>query len=185
MPDGQASTDSAEVWGQILFEARELRNKQNARLATSQRQSQLLVAGFLAITALVLTAISVYVASQPEDATESRLIEWLSSSDYAIFLVTSIFGLVALFNGYVWVLTNVPARRRKETLDLNKLMDYYSSSTALPHLRRHLARTLMAQHDKNERIMKKVHLLVMLQAMTTFTFFYTLFAVVLIFGWPT
>ena len=185
MPDGQASTDGAEVWGQILFEARELRNKQDAHLATSQRQSQLLVAGFLAITALVLTAISVYVASQPEDATESRLTEWLSSDDYAVYLVISVFGLVALFNGYVWVLTNVPRRRRKETLDVNKLMDFYSSATALPHLRRHLARTLMAQHDKIERTVKRVHFLVMLQAMTTFTFFYALFAVVVVGGRPT
>ncbi|MXY10400.1 MAG: hypothetical protein F4Z00_00185 [Acidimicrobiaceae bacterium] len=185
MHDGQASTDGAEVWGQILFEARELRNKQDARLATAQRQSQLLVAGFLAITALVLTAISVYVASQPEAGIESRLTEWLSSTDYAIFLVTSVFGLVALFNGYVWVITNVSARRRTETLDINKLMDFYSSSTALPHLRRHLARTLIAQHDKNERPVKKAQSLVLFQAMTTFTFFYALFAAVLIFGRPT
>ena len=185
MPDGQASTDGAEVWGQILFEARELRNKQDAGLANAQRQSQLLVAGFLAITALVLTAISVYVATRAEDATESPLTEWLSSNDYAIYLVIAIFGVVALFNGYVWVLTNVPSRRRNETLDINKLMDFYSSATALPHLQRHLARTLMAQHDKNERIMKRVHRVVFLQAMTTFVFFYTLFYVVLIFGRPT
>ena len=184
MPDGQASTDSAEVWGEILFEARELRNKQDAGLATSQRQSQLLVAGFLAITALVLTAVSVYVASRPEDATESPLIEWLSSSDYGIFLVVSIFGLVALSNGYVWLIINVPIRRRKETLDINKLLDFYGSSTALPHLQRHLARTLMDQHDKNERTLKKVHKLVVFQAATTFVFFYALFGVVMIFGGP-
>ena len=185
MPDSQASTDTAEVWGQILFEARELRNKQDAQLATAQRQSQMLVAGFLAITALVLTAISVYVASQPEDASESRLTEWLSSSDYELFLVVSIFGLVALFNGYVWVLTNVRVRRWKETVDINKLMDFYSSATALPHLRRYLARTLMAQHDKNERRLKLVHLLVKIQAMMDFTFFYLLFLAVVIFGRPT
>lgn len=185
MPEGQASRDSAEVWGQILFEARELRNKQDAHLATSRRQSQLLVAGFLAITALVLTAISVYVASQPEKAPESRLTQWLSSGDSEPLLVIVIFGIVALFNGYVWIITNVPARRRKAALDINKLMDFYSSSTALPHLQRRLARTLMAQHDKIERTVKIVHWAVVIQAITTFTFFYWLLGAVVLVGWPT
>ena len=56
----------ADASDQLLTEARELRSKQDARLATIQRQSQLVVAGFLAIAAIVVAAAS---AVQPGCAT--------------------------------------------------------------------------------------------------------------------
>ena len=54
MPEGATPHDNSGAWSQILFEAREIRNKQDARLASAQRQSQLIVAGFLAMTAIFL-----------------------------------------------------------------------------------------------------------------------------------
>ena len=50
--------DRTDVWGQILVEARELRSKQDLRLTALQRQSQVVVAGFLAISAIVAAAVS-------------------------------------------------------------------------------------------------------------------------------
>ena len=181
MPNGQSPTDTSEVWGQILFEARELRNKQDARLATVQRQAQLLVAGFLATTAVVLTAVSVYVASQPEDTVESPFTSLLSSQ-YVVSLGGAMFASVAFLNAYVWVIAYLVERRWKAKLDIDKLMDFFGSAHALSRLRRHLVQTFMTQFDRNERIVTRVRLLVMAQALMTLTFFYGLFAVAVFYG---
>ncbi|MXW99875.1 MAG: hypothetical protein F4118_11250 [Acidimicrobiaceae bacterium] len=173
MSNGQASKDTAEVWGQILFEARENRSKQDAQLASAQRQSQFLVAGFLAVTALVITAVSTYVASQSDEA-RSRLADSLLNYDYSAQVGISVFTVVTLMNGLAWFVTHRMARRLAEKVETEDLLHYPGSEDALVHLRRHLVRTLTAQLVNNERAVIWAHRIVIGQVVLTFLFFYAL-----------
>ena len=87
----QGAADASDL---LLTEARELRNKQDARLATIQRQSQLVVAGFLAIAAIVVAAAS---AIQPACSAPCQT----DQPPYIIPLIAIVLGFAAVI-GVAW-----------------------------------------------------------------------------------
>ena len=177
MPNGQTPTDTPEVWGQILFEAREIRKKQDARLSSAQRQSQLVVAGFFATTAIFLTAVSIYVASRPENTAERTFAGSLEYTEPLALVGAAAFTAIALLNGAAWVYTHRVARRWQEVPEFRDLMDFPGGVDALAQLRRHLVRTLLTHYNTNEHIVRRAQRAAGAQGAMTLVFVYWLSAV--------
>ena len=168
MPKLPAHTDTAAAWGEVLAEAREIRNRQDARLASAQRQSQLIVAGFLAMTAIFVTAVSVYVASQPENTATPIDLQALAPS------VAVGFAAAALANGVAWILTHFVARRWRDVADFGALTAYPGSVDGLPRMQRHLVHTLLDHFSHNNVMLRRAQRVVGAQAMLTLAFIYSI-----------
>ncbi len=162
----QADSDTLGAWDQVLVEAREIRNKQDVRLANAQWQSQLIVAGFLAMTAIFVTAVSVAVASRPESADTSAAV------GVRALIVAGAFAAVALFNGATWINTHTVARHWREVADFDQLTSFPGSVDGLPRLRRHLVITFLEHFNYNEDIVRRAQRLVGAQAVLTLLFVY-------------
>ena len=167
MPTGQAGDQTAGAWSQVLAEAREIRSKQDNRLANAQRQSQLLVAGFLAMTAIFVTAVSVSVAARPETADTSVFEGELAP------IVAGAFAGFALVNGLTWMRTHTFARRWREVAEFDVLTSFPGSIDAVSRLQRHLVNTYLEHFNHNEEILTKVQRLVGAQAVLMLLFVYT------------
>ncbi|WP_419552910.1 hypothetical protein [Candidatus Poriferisodalis sp.] len=167
MSTGQAGDQTAGAWSQVLDEAREIRSKQDNRLANAQRQSQLIVAGFLAMTAILVTAVSVSVAARPEAADTS-----VSEGELAPYVAGAFAGF-ALVNGVTWMRTHTLARHWREVAEFDALTSFPGSVDAVPRLQRHLVNTYLDHFNHNEEILTKVQRRVGAQAVLTLLFVYT------------
>lgn len=139
MPNDTAPPDPSDVWGQILFEARELRRKQDGRLAAAQHQSQVVVAGFLAVIAIAAAIVS------------SSDIALSEVGDFTLWLVMA----TAVGNGLVWHLIHGLARNWREAPEIDHLVREFSSRDhELVPLQRHLIRTVMIEFHHNEGLVR-------------------------------
>lgn len=148
------------------MEARETRHRQDARLVNAQRQSQLIVTGFLAMTAIFVTAVSVVVAARPQSAGAPN------GSGALVTAVAAVFAAVALVNSAVWISTHTAARHWREVAEFKVLVDFPGSTEALPRLRRHLVGTFVDHFNHNEIIVRQVQRRVGAQAALTLSFVY-------------
>ena len=167
MSISQAGDQTAGAWSQVLAEAREIRSKQDSRLANVQRQSQLIVAGFLAMTAIFVTAISISVASHPASA-ESSIFEGVATP-----YVAGAFAVFALIHGLVWMRTHTVARHWREIAEFDLLMGFPGGVDALPRLQRHLVNTFLDHFNHNENLLRQAQRLVGSQAVLMLLFVYT------------
>lgn len=137
MSNGAVPPDNSDVWGQVLFEARELRRKQDTRLAVVQRLSQLVVAGFLAMAAIVVAAVSSPNIKTPADI------------GVALWVLLG----TAVVNSLVWYLVHERSRQWQEAPDIGYLMETFPGQVnGLARLHRHLVKTLMTEFRYNERL---------------------------------
>ena len=151
MPKGADPPDSL-VWGQVLFEARELRRKQDGRLAAAQHQSQLVVAGFLAVAAIA-AAIMSSSGIKPSDV-----------ADFNLWLVVA----TAVGNGLAWHIMHGLARHWREAPDIDYLVQAFSAQDHGPvPLQRHLIQTFMIEFRHNERLVLIAQRLVTGQTIAT------------------
>ena len=180
MPEGATPHDNSGAWSQILFEAREIRNKQDARLASAQRQSQLIVAGFLAMTAIFLTAMSIYVASRHQTTAEPVFTAPLTYTEPLAVIGALAFTAVGLLNGIAWAFSHRIARHWKEVPEFDQFMDLPGRVDALVRLRRRLVITLLDHYDANERIVRWAQRLAGAQGAITLLFVYFLSSVWLV-----
>ena len=157
MPNGTDPSDLPGAWDQILFEARELRRKQDNRLAANQRQSQLVIAAFLAISAIVSAIVS---SPDFEESGGVALALW-------VLLVT------AVLHGVIWHFTNMLTRRWRETPDIDHLVHAFPDrGHGLVPLQRHLIRTFMFEFHDNERLVRRAQRAVTVQTATTLVALY-------------
>ena len=151
MPDGADPSDGL-VWGQVLFEARELRRKQDSRLAAAQHQSQLVVAGFLAAAAIAAAIVS------------SSTITLSDVGAFNLWLVMA----TAVGNGLVWYILHVLAQGWSEAPDIEHLVQAFSGRDhRLVALQRRLIRTFMTEFHHNERLVRIAQRLVTAQIVAT------------------
>ena len=205
MPNGQASTNTPDAWDHILHEARVVRNKQDDRLARVQRQSQLLVTGFLAVIAILFTGASVYLTSQPQvaaqtaaetkateadndetdatevtkdgfDVTRALSTEVLLLAACAVVLVTA-----AGTNARVWLDVHRAARQWDETVSIDGLVQLAQSPNAVLDLQHHLVQTLATQFGNNEKILQDVQDRFERQALMTFILLYLLYVLLVVY----
>ena len=167
MSTSHAVDQTASAWNQVLAEAREIRSKQDSRLVNVQRQSQLIVAGFLAMTAIFVTAISISVASRPATADSSPL------DGAAARYVAGAFAGFALVNCATWMRTHTLARHWREVAEFDVLTSFPGSVDAVPRLQRHLVNTYLDHFNHNEEILTRVQRRVGAQAVLTLLFVYT------------
>lgn len=167
MSTSHAGDQTAGAWSQVLAEAREIRSKQDSRLANVQRQSQLIVAGFLAMTAIFVTAISVSAAARPEAADTS-----VSERGLTPYIAGAFAGF-ALVNGVTWMQTHTLARHWREVAEFDMLTSLPGSVDAVPRLQRHLVNTYLDHFNHNEAILTRVQRRVGAQAVLTLLFVYT------------
>ncbi|MXW99889.1 MAG: hypothetical protein F4118_11325 [Acidimicrobiaceae bacterium] len=182
MFDNQTQTDTPEVWDQILHEARELRDEQNARLVSAQRQSQVIFTGLLAVTALLLTAASIYFTSRPRDTARSDaplstdfMTNFLAQLEFPLTDRTmlnvggSLIAGLMIVNSYVWFSVH---RRRgwRETLTARDLRELFDRRYALVPLRRNLVQRVTIQIAHNKAIADRALFLVRLQAGVNFAY---------------
>ncbi len=164
MPKSPAHIGTDGAWGEVLAEVRELRSRQDARLASAQHQSQLIVAGLLAITAIFVTGASAVSALRPQNTampTEAHVL---------VPAAAAVFAAVVLINSTVWVSTHAATRGWREIADFPVLKSYAGSVEAPSRAQRHLASTLLAHFDHNEAIVQRIQRRVGIQAALTLVF---------------
>ena len=116
----------SQVWEQLLIEARDLRRKQDAQLISNQQRSAFLFVGFLAITAIVGTAIAAPAAG----TTGTQL--GAASAGTLVF---------ALANGLIWYLVHQLPQLWHEAPDVGLLVRNFSNRfDGHRALQRHLER---------------------------------------------
>lgn len=143
-----------QVWELLLTEARDLRKKQDARLAASQQRSAFLVVGFLTVAAIVSTAI----AAPATGTTSVRL-----GAGAALALA------FASASGVIWYLLHHIPLRWHEAPDVNLLVqDFSNRDGGHRALQRHLVQTLMDHYSRNEEVVGRVRFWVGVQAIVTF-----------------
>lgn len=152
MSNGAVPPDNSDVWGQILFEARELRRKQDARLAVVQRLSHLVVAGFLAMAAIVVAAVSSPNIKTPAD------------TGVALWVLLG----TAVVNSLVWYLVHERSRQWQEAPDIGHLMETFPRRVdGLARLQRHLVKTFMTEFRYNEKLVGSTQRIVTTQTFLT------------------
>ena len=137
---------AADASDQLLTEARELRNKQDARLATIQRQSQLVVAGFLAIAAITAAAAS---AIQPGCAAPCPT----DQPPYIIPLVALALVFSAVI-GFAWFRVHMIPRHWREGPNSLELLRVYRGGGLGP-LRERLIRMSHEDFNHNENLIER------------------------------
>lgn len=168
MSNSPTAADSAGAWGQVLTEARDIRNKQDARLASAQHQSQLIVAGFLAMTAVFVTAVSAAATYRPQT------LDMSSIGGQPGLVVVVAFVATAVVNGAIWISTHAATRHWREVAEFEVLKDFLDSVDAQPQLERHLVNTHLNQFQHNELIVQMVQRRVGGQAALTLSLIYVM-----------
>ena len=136
--------DRTDVWGQILVEARELRSKQDLRLTALQRQSQVVVAGFLAISAIVAAAVS-SLQADPARAAE-RIIP----------VIWAVLAFAAI-NGYLWFRVHRISSQWNEAPNIDYLVHAFQGRVnGLAPLQRHLVRIFTEDFHDNELTLRRI-----------------------------
>lgn len=159
--------NAADASDQLLTEARDLRTKQDARLATIQRQSQLVVAGFLAIAAIVVAAAS---AVQPDCATPCRTDQF----PFVIPLISIVLGFAAVI-GVAWFRVHRIPRRWREGPNTVQLLRVYGGGGLRP-LRQRLVRMSYEDFQHNENLIEHATRVVGLQMVSALFALYILSA---------
>lgn len=142
------------------------------------------------MTAIFVTAASVYVATQPGNAgtpTESKALtetevpvatEASNETEAQIglealaSLVGVGFALVAVLNEVAWIRTHTVARHWKEVADFDVLTGYPGSVDALARLQHHLVNTHLDHFEHNQAIVRRAQRVVGAQAVLTLLFLY-------------
>lgn len=148
---------ASDVSGLLLAEARELRNKQDARLANIQRQSQLVAAGSLAVAAIVVASAS---AIQPNSAAPAQSGQPSYVIPIIVLALTS-----ATYTGFAWFGVHRIPRRWREGPNSFQLLRVYGSGGLRP-LRERLIRMCYEDFKHNERLIKRCTIVVSLQMLT-------------------
>ena len=158
----QGAADASDL---LLTEARELRNKQDARLATIQRQSQLVVAGFLAIAAIVVAAVS---AIQPACSAPCQT----DQPPYIIPLIAIVLGFAAVI-GVAWFRVHRIPRHWREGPNSLTLLRVYRGGELRP-LRERLIRMALEDFVHNENLIERATRVVGMQMVAALLALYIL-----------
>ena len=158
----QGAADASDL---LLTEARELRNKQDARLATIQRQSQLVVAGFLAIAAIVAAAAS---AIQPGCSAPCQT----DQPPYIIPLIAIVLGFAAVI-GVAWFRVHRIPRHWREGPNSLTLLRVYRGGELRP-LRERLIRMAHEDFVHNENLIERATRVVGMQMVAALLALYIL-----------
>lgn len=149
----------------LLAEARELRSKQDARLATVQRQSQLVVAGFLAIAAIVVAAAS---AIQPSCETPCQS----DQPPYIIPLIAIVLSFAAVI-GVAWFRVHRVPRHWREGPNSLQLLRVYRGGGPKT-LRERLIRMSYEDFLHNENLVRRATRVVGMQMIAALLALYML-----------
>lgn len=145
----------SQIWMRLNDEAQRLRRKQDTRIVAIQQRSAFLMAGFLAIAAIVGNVISAPLAEAAG----------LDINVTAISLL-----LVVLLNGIVWYALQVLPTQWHEAPDVDLLVRQFSNRYHGDRaLQKHLVETMVDHYRRNERLVRRANRWVGFQAASNFS----------------